>query len=95
MYIVNLTYLKPLSDVELHREGHKVFLDANYKRGFFLASGPKIPRDGGVILVRGTIERDALEKLITEDPFYQHEIADYQITEFNPVNHQPTLEGLL
>lgn len=50
MYIANLTYLKPLSEVEKYLEEHVAFLDRYYEAGKFICSGRKNPRIGGVIL---------------------------------------------
>ncbi|MES2347588.1 MAG: GTP cyclohydrolase, partial [Pseudomonadota bacterium] len=46
MYIVDLTYLKSLAEIEPHLVAHRAFLDEHYARGIFIASGPKNPRDG-------------------------------------------------
>lgn len=39
MYIVTLTYKKPIEEVEKHLEAHVIFLKENYAKGFFIASG--------------------------------------------------------
>ncbi|MFX4229230.1 MAG: YciI family protein [Porticoccaceae bacterium] len=61
-------------------------------QGDVLASGRKVPRDGGVILAKG--DRAALEDELTRDPFKQHDLADYTITEFVPVMVADGLEAL-
>ena len=48
-------------------------------RGWFLASGRKVPRTGGVILAIG--ERAGIEAYVAADPFTIHGIAEYEITE--------------
>ncbi|WP_397453050.1 YciI family protein [Pseudomonas sp. NA-150] len=95
MYIVNLTYLKQIADVEKHIEAHRRYLDENYAREVFLASGPKTPRDGGLILVSGSITRAELELLLTQDPFFEHEIASYNVTEFTPTKFNSALASLV
>ena len=50
MIIVELTYKKLLSKIEQHLEGHRNFLQQQYAKGHLLASGPKEPRDGGVMI---------------------------------------------
>ena len=94
MFVVNLTYLKPLPDVEKHIEAHRQYLDENYAGKVFLASGPKTPRDGGLILVSGIVTRGELEVLLTQDPFCKHEIASYSITEFTPTKFHPALTDI-
>lgn len=87
MFIVNLTYIKPLNEVEKHIATHREFLDRQYASGAFLASGPKNPRDGGIILASGSITREELETILAHDPFKNQGLAEYQITEFAPVKH--------
>lgn len=83
MFIISLTYQKPLSEVEAHLNAHIEFLKTYYEQGVFLASGRKVPRDGGIILaIAGT--KDDIETILTHDPFKLHGVATYEITEFIP-----------
>ena len=91
MFVVELTYIKPLEEVELYLEQHRSFLAQCYERGLFLASGPKVPRTGGMILVKGDISKEQLEALIEEDPFKQQDIAQYTITEFTVAKSHPAI----
>ncbi|GJJ03756.1 hypothetical protein RugamoR64_42940 [Duganella rhizosphaerae] len=95
MYIVNLTYLKPLAEIEVHLAAHRAFLDEQYAHEMFLASGPKNPRDGGVIIVSGRLSRAELDGLLARDPFAQNGIASYQVTEFEATKRHPALAALL
>lgn len=81
MFIIELTYKKAMSDVELHLEAHRAFLDEYYAKGVLVASGPKNPRDGGIILAR-EMDRNDLEKILAQDPFWSEEIATFKITDF-------------
>ncbi|CAG9895298.1 hypothetical protein BOVA604_2413 [Bacteroides ovatus] len=81
MFVLILTYKAPIEKVLELLDAHCRFLDKYYNAGNFLASGPQIPRTGGVILCRAT-DRVEVEEIIKEDPF--NEIADYQIIEFEP-----------
>ncbi|AIU72502.1 GTP cyclohydrolase [Hafnia alvei FB1] len=91
MFIVSLSYVKPLVDVEAYLNEHRQFLDACYSKGYFIASGTKEPRTGGVILAKG-MTRTELETLIEEDPFHRAGVAQYEITEFMPVKHAQGFE---
>lgn len=95
MFVVELTYMQPLAAIEARLSAHRQFLDAQYARGLFLASGPKNPRDGGVILVSGLIARNELDELLCEDPFHQYGLAEYRVTEFSALKHHPALANLL
>lgn len=82
MIIIELTYKKSLEDVNKFLEAHRGFLKKYYAQGILIASGPKNPRDGGIILAR--CNKETAAKLIVDDPFYQHEIAEYKFIEFEP-----------
>lgn len=83
LFIINLNYRVPLEKVDEARNEHLEFLEKFYSKSIFLASGPKVPRTGGIILAKN-ITKDELNYIIKEDPFYQKQIADYTITEFTP-----------
>jgi uncharacterized protein YciI len=93
MFIISLTYIKPLEEVDVLLEEHVVYLKEQYDLGHFLASGRKVPRSGGVILARG-VSREDIETIITLDPFYRHGVAKYEITEFSPTMTSEELEFL-
>ena len=50
IYVVVLTYIKPLEEVDRAIPAHIEWLKKGYADGLFLASGRRIPRTGGVIL---------------------------------------------
>lgn len=83
MFIISLTYKKDISEIEKFIESHIAFLDKHYAKKLFIASGRKHPRTGGVIITR-QMDRSVLEEIIKQDPFYVHELADYDIMEFIP-----------
>ena len=82
MVIIELTYQKPLSEVDQYLDDHRSFLDACYAKNIFIASGPKNPRDGGVILAHGSVAE--INKIIISDKFYTEGIAHYRMIEFTP-----------
>jgi uncharacterized protein YciI len=81
MFVIELTYKVALEEIDAHMKAHVAFLDKYYKAGHFLVSGRKIPREGGIILARGA-GRDEIERIIREDPFHRHGLADFRIIEF-------------
>ena len=83
MFVVLLHYIQPLSVVETYVQEHRDYLDRHYAAGHFVASGPQVPRIGGVILARG-LSRQELDTVLAEDPFYRERIAQYQVIEFEP-----------
>lgn len=94
MFIANLTYLKPLSEVEKHLEDHIAFLDKYFKDGKFICSGRKNPRTGGIIIFNAKDEAE-MQKIISEDPFKVYGISSYEIIEFNPTKYAPALKTFI
>lgn len=83
MYVISLKYKKDLAEIEPLIHAHNLFLEKYYAEGTFIISGRKNPRTGGIIIAKN-IKRETLNEILKEDPFYQSEIADYEITEFIP-----------
>ncbi|MBY5642308.1 YciI family protein [Rhizobium leguminosarum] len=79
MYILSLTYVKPNDEADRHMEPHMAWVKEGYAEGWFLASGRKVPRTGGVILAIG--DRTAIGAYVAADPFIIHGVAEYDITE--------------
>lgn len=94
MFLFDLTYVKPLDEVERILPAHIRYLDAWYSKGKFLCSGRKNPRTGGMILCNCT-DRAEAEQIQKEDPFYQENIAEYTLTEFFPTKMADGFQVLL
>lgn len=94
MIIATLTYKKPLSEVDKFLSAHVEFLDKFYAQMKFLASGRRENRIGGVIIILSNDLKEA-ETIIAQDPFYQQEIADYQLTYFEPSKFQDEIKTLI
>ncbi|WP_444944454.1 YciI family protein [Microbulbifer sp. ZKSA006] len=94
MYIVSLTYTAHLDKIEKHLNEHILYLDNQYKLGNFIISGRKVPRTGGVIIATVT-SRSELDKILSLDPFYRENLAEYDITQIVPTKTSAELEHLL
>jgi uncharacterized protein YciI len=94
MFIINLTYIVPLEELDKHMEAHVTHLLKYYDKNIFVASGRKEPRTGGVILALAD-SKAVIEEIIKEDPFYQYKLAEFNITEFLTSKYHPDLKGLL
>ena len=92
MVIVSLTYKRPLEDVEKHGAAHVEWLGKGYDAGLLIASGRKVPRTGGVIIARGTLA--SVKALCETDPFFVHQVADYDFTEVEVLYTASGLEAL-
>jgi uncharacterized protein YciI len=81
MFVIELCYKAELKQIDAHMSAHVRFLKKYYAAGKFLVSGRKIPRDGGIILAVGK-DRQEIEAIVRQDPFYAHGLADFRIIEF-------------
>jgi uncharacterized protein YciI len=90
MFIVLLTYVRPLAEVEALMADHNRFLDEHYSAGLFIASGRKVPRTGGFILIAGQ-DRERVMATLARDPFQIAGVATYEVVEVVPTR---TREGL-
>ncbi|MFI6686809.1 YciI family protein [Streptomyces sp. NPDC050485] len=91
MFVLELTYIAPIERVDAALAEHVAWLDAHYASGVFIASGRKVPRDGGVILALGD-DRAKIEEIVQSDPFSVAGVAEYAITEFAATKTAPPLE---
>ncbi|MFB7230776.1 YciI family protein [Streptomyces sp. SID14515] len=90
MFVLELTYTAPVERVDALMREHIAWLDEQYAAGVFIASGRKNPRDGGVILAVGD-DRAAIERIAAADPFAEHQVCAYRITEFIATKTAPEL----
>ena len=81
MFVIELTYTAPLTEIDAHMATHMIYLKKYYASGHFLMSGRKVPRDGGVILAIGK-DREQIETIAAEDPFHTQGLADVRVVEF-------------
>lgn len=91
-YLINLIYTRPLEEVQLKTDEHRQYLTELRNKGIIIMAGPKNPRNGGVIIAKG--DKKAIDQLIHNDPYFIYQLASYDITEFNPVIHQSSLDKL-
>ncbi len=92
MFILTLTYVAPLEEVDKHVPAHMEWIKAGYASGVFLASGRKVPRTGGFILAQG--DRVEIEALVATDPFMISGVTIYDIIEVAVAFTAPGLEQL-
>lgn len=81
LFVVSLDYKVDLNTIDDLLPAHVQWLHRHYESGAFVASGPKFPRTGGIIIVRH-MDRGQLEEILNSDPFAQKDFANYDIIEF-------------
>ena len=94
MFIIELIYIQSLKAIDKHMREHMQYLDKYYASGNFIMSGRKIPRTGGIIIARGTTKK-AVEKIMKEDPFYKHGLAEFNVIEFNASQKAENIDELM
>jgi uncharacterized protein YciI len=92
MFVLELTYTAPAERVEEVLPDHVVWLDRQYAAGAFIASGRKVPRDGGVIIAVAP-DRATAEAVTATDPFVTEGVAEYRVVEFLATKTVPELES--
>ncbi len=94
MFIFNLTYIKPILEVEKMLPAHISYLEENYNAKKFICSGRKNPRTGGIILCNCATKQEA-EQIMKQDPFFREKIARYEIIEFVPSKSLEEFKALM
>jgi uncharacterized protein YciI len=92
MLILTLTYQTDIEQADAHIGEHMAWVKEGYDQGWFIASGRKVPRTGGVIFARG--DRAEIEDFCDSDPFIVHGIATYDVIEVDFSIVAPGLESL-
>jgi uncharacterized protein YciI len=91
MFVLVLKYVKSLDEVEKELEAHITYLEKYYNLGKFICSGRRNPRIGGVILCN-VVDKQEIDVIIEEDPFYRNNIAEYEVIEFSPTKYAEGFE---
>jgi uncharacterized protein YciI len=94
VFVLLLTYVQPLDEVDRLMRRHMAWLNEHYDAGRFVVSGRRIPRTGGVILARGD-DRAEIEAIAASDPFVAGGVATCEVVEFRASQIAEDLRGLL
>lgn len=84
IFLVSLQYTKPITEIEAATPDHRAYLRTLLESRQLLASGPYLPRTGGLLVMKAR-NRDEVEELIAQDPFKLRKLAIYEIREWTPV----------
>jgi uncharacterized protein YciI len=94
VFVVLLTYVRPLEEVDALMREHVAWLKGQYDAGRFLVSGRRIPRIGGVIVARGD-DREEIEALAATDPFVRGGVATCEVIQFRASQTAAGLDRLV
>lgn len=94
--IAILRYRKPLEEVLKHVDAHRAYLAGLKQQRLLIASGPLVPRNGGMLLLRvPDNEADAtLDSIRDNDPFTRAGVVQYELWPWAPVIGTEDLDRL-
>ena len=93
MFVILLTYVKPVEEVGHFLDSHRAWVKQGFEEGAFVLAGRQLPLIGGVLIALGS-NRRALEDRIKQDPFILHGVATAQVIEFKPTRLDDRLSFL-
>ncbi len=83
MFVIVSTYHRAFDRDDPVLSEHLEFVRSCHDDGRFVASGPRRPAVGGLIVARGDDEQE-LRDLMQRDPFVRDGIASYEFLGFRP-----------
>jgi uncharacterized protein YciI len=94
--IAVIRYRRPLDEVLTVVDEHRAYLRKLKDEGILLASGPCVPRNGGVLLLRvaDTDVDAALDRIRDGDPFVQKGMAQHELLPWAPTFGKDDLDKL-
>ena len=93
MFVLLLTYVRPLDEVDALMRDHMAWVKEHYAAGRFVVSGRRVPRTGGVIVARGD-DREEMERIAATDPFVSGGVATCEVVQFLASQSAPGLDAL-
>jgi uncharacterized protein YciI len=93
MFIILLTYTKPLDEVDRHLAGHRAWVKQGFEEGVFILSGGQRPRTGGALLALGD-DRSDIQARVNHDPFVLAGVATADVIEVVPSTLDDRLDWL-
>ena len=94
--IAILRYRKPLEDVLKHVDSHRAYLAGLKQEGLLIASGPMVPRNGGILLLRVPDDevQATLDSIRDNDPYTRFGLAQYELWPWAPAIGAEELDRL-
>lgn len=93
MYFLHVNLTQKPGSLDAQKEAHLAWVKENIESGIFLLASAKVSGLGGMIVAK-RIAREALHKIIAQDPYVIHDLVEYQIIDVEVKMTQPELEFL-
>lgn len=83
LYIITLTYVRPIEEVNAHLQAHRQWLADHCSSGRILVAGPREDHSGGVVLAHGA-SRAEVDAMLAQYPFVSHGLVGVSVETFEP-----------
>lgn len=94
MFISNTRHLKDLKEVDVYYDDHIAWIEKQYADKKFIATGRNAEKTGGLCFCSCATYEEA-KALFDSDPFVQHGVSAYTLTEFTPTRCLKEFAALL
>lgn len=81
LYLVTLTYVRPIEEVNAHLDTHRDWLIEHTQAGRILVAGPLEDRTGGIVLA-DCASRNELDGMLAQDSFHVHRLVEHDVRSF-------------
>jgi uncharacterized protein YciI len=94
--IAILRYRRPLDEVVAAVDEHRAYLKTLKDKGILVASGPALPRNGGMLILRVPDDDiiPSLDRIRDDDPYYQRGLAQYELIQWAPTIGKDELDKM-
>ena len=82
LYLVTLTYVRPIEEVNAHLGTHRDWLVEHARAGRILVAGPLEDRSGGFVLAN-CATREELDGILAQDSFQVHRLVSQDVRGFS------------
>lgn len=82
LFLIKTKYLKSLDELSNYRNSHLNYFKelANQKK---ILVGGRMSDSTGAIIIALVNSLDEVNKLMTQDPYFEHNLASYEVVEFD------------
>jgi len=94
LFIVTLTYVRPMSDIQAHLDSHREWLARYVRSGTILVAGPLASGAGGIVVAHAD-SRGTVDAMIREDSFHVHQLVEYDIQPFTAAMRSDTFPSVI
>lgn len=82
MFLVDVT-VTPSQTADDFRQAHLDYLKQHAQQGTFLLFGPYLPKGSGGLIIAQAESKEALQAVLSQDPYAMEQCAKYEIREFS------------